>query len=61
MHALHHKVKIIIHLMINHLSWVEGKDVKAALKDAKEAVQKTLIRILLTILYDIVGGTSYQV
>ena len=43
MHALHHKVKIIIHLMIIHLSWIEGKDVKAALKDAKEAVQKALM------------------
>ena len=29
--------------MINHLNWVENKDAKAALKEAKAAVQKALM------------------
>ena len=29
--------------MINHLNWVENRDVKAAIKEAKEAVQKALM------------------
>ena len=35
-------VKIIIHLMINHLNWVESAEVKGAVKEAKEKVQEAL-------------------
>ena len=42
MHALHHVVKIIIHLMINLHHWVETAEVNEAIKDAKEKIQEAL-------------------
>ena len=39
---LNHKVKIIEHLMINHLNWIEDASVKVKIKTAKEQIQKTL-------------------
>ena len=41
-HAILHKVKIITHLMIGHMNWVEVKDVQPAIKKAKEKVQEAL-------------------
>ena len=41
-HAILHKVKIITHLMIGHMNWVEIKDVQPAIKKAKEKVQEAL-------------------
>ena len=43
MHLLHHKVKVIIHLMIGLESWVETAENKAAVKDAKAKVQRALM------------------
>ena len=42
MHALHHVVKVITHLMVSHTQWVETAEVKGALKAAKEKIQEAL-------------------
>ena len=39
---LHHVVKIITHLMIDHTHWVETQEVKIAVKAAKERIQEAL-------------------
>ena len=41
-HAIHHKVKIITHLMVGHENWVELKEVQPALKAAKAKIQEAL-------------------
>ena len=40
--VLNHKVKIIEHLMIQHLNWIEDATVKDEIKAAKERVQQAL-------------------
>jgi hypothetical protein len=42
-HALHHKVILIIHVMIGHENWIETSDVKDAVKRAKALVQEALM------------------
>ena len=41
-HALHHIVKIITHLMVEWENWIEIEGVKATLKEAKAKVQEAL-------------------
>ena len=40
--VLNHKAKIVEHLMIQHLSWIEDATVKDEIKSAKEKVQQAL-------------------
>jgi hypothetical protein len=39
---LDHKVKVITHLMTNHMNWIEDATVKDQMKAAKEVVQQAL-------------------
>ena len=40
--VLNHKVKIIIHLIIDHENWIEDASVKSQVKEAKEKIQRAL-------------------
>ena len=42
MHAVHHVVKIITHLMVGQENWVELKEVQPAIKGAKARIQDAL-------------------
>ena len=42
MSLINHKVRIINHLQVGHLDWVETKDVESAIKEAKEVVKNAL-------------------
>ena len=42
MSALNHKVRIIIHLIVEHHDWVEGKEVEDEIKKAREQVKEVL-------------------
>ena len=39
---MNHKVKIVEHLQIGHLNWIEDMTVTAEIKAAKELVQQAL-------------------
>ena len=40
--SINHKIRIIIHLMIEHHNWIEDESIKSDVKNAKEIVQHVL-------------------
>merc|ERR1719186_1269433 len=40
--CFNHKIKIITHLHIDHLAWIEDKDVKDDIKEAREKIKTDL-------------------
>ena len=42
MHFLHHKVKILLHLMVGHEDWYQYKWILPQIKEAKRVVQNAL-------------------
>ena len=42
MKCLDHKVKVLTHLQIGHLNWIEDSTVKADLAEAKRVIQEAL-------------------
>ena len=40
--AVNHKIRIIIHLIIEHHNWIEDASIKDEVKKAKETVQRVL-------------------
>ena len=40
--CFNHKIKIITHLHIDHLAWIEDKDVKDDIKEAREKIKTAL-------------------
>ena len=42
MHDLDHKIKILLHLMVDHPDWNQYKHVLPSLKEAKRKVQAAL-------------------
>ena len=40
--VINHKIKIIIHLVLEHYNWIEDASIKDKIKSVKEVVQRAL-------------------